>query len=100
MLTLSSSTPRTVSGMTTIEFVTSTRDHHSDPVQRLPEVVDLIPQMVTLKEAAARTGLSYDFLRKACLHGSIVHIRCGSKFLINFDKLVEYLNTARGGDCL
>ena len=86
--------------MTTVEYLPRARDHHPDPVQRLPETVDLIPEMITLKEAAARTGLSYHFLRTACLRGSIVHIRCGSKFLINFGRLVEFLNTSHGGDCL
>ena len=54
----------------------------------------VVPEMVTLKEAAARTGMSYDFLRKGCLSGQFAHVRCGSKILINFDKLVETLNTA------
>ena len=65
-----------------------------------PDVVDLIPEMIPIKEVASRTGLSYDFIRKSCLRGDIVHIRCGSKFLINFGRLVEWLNTSRGGDSL
>lgn len=59
--------------------------------------MDNIPTMLTLREAAARTGLSYDYLRKACLRGDIVHVRAGCKFLVNFDKLVDYLNTGAGG---
>ena len=59
---------------------------------------DTIPEMVTLKVAAARTGLSYDFLRKCCLTGKIVHIRAGSKFLINFGRLLEWLNSSCGED--
>ena len=62
-------------------------------------VNDLVPEMVTLKEASSRTGLSYDFLRKMCLRGKIVNIRVGNgKFLVNFGRLVEWLNTSRGGD--
>ena len=58
---------------------------------------DKIPEMVTLKEASRRTGISYDFLRKECLKGNLVHIRIGNgKRLINFGFLVEQLNTARG----
>ena len=53
-----------------------------------------VPTMVTLKEAAARTGMSYDFLRKGCLSGQFAHVRCGSKILINFDELIKTLNTA------
>lgn len=57
------------------------------------------PTMLTLKESSSKTGLSYDYLRKLCLEGQIVHIKAGNKFLVNFEKLVEFLNTAgRGGD--
>lgn len=54
-----------------------------------------IPTMETLRAASAETGLSYDFLRKLCLSGKIVHIRAGCKILINMEKLVEYLNTGQ-----
>lgn len=50
-------------------------------------------QMVTLKEASSRTGLSYDRLRKMCINGQIIYIRAGNKFLLNWEKLVDYLNT-------
>ena len=60
---------------------------------------DCIPEMITLKDASSRTGLSYDYLRKMCLSGKIVHIRVGNgKFLINFGRLIEWLNTSRGGE--
>ena len=51
-----------------------------------------IPRMVTIKEAAAETGLSYDYLRKLCIQNRIVYVSAGSKRLINFDKLLEFLN--------
>ena len=51
-----------------------------------------VPTMVSLREAASKTGLSYDYLRKACLNDEIVHVKCGKKFLINLEKLVDYLN--------
>lgn len=51
-----------------------------------------IPAMVPLKEAAKLTGLSYDFLRKGCLRGELVHVRCGTKILLNFDRLIDFLN--------
>jgi|GluameStandDraft_1065615.scaffolds.fasta_scaffold140611_1 hypothetical protein len=50
-------------------------------------------QMITLREAADRTGISYNRLRKMCINRQIVHIKAGCKFLINWDKLVDYLNT-------
>lgn len=52
----------------------------------------LIPEMITLREASRRTGVSYDYLRKGCLNGTLVHIRAGNKFLINFNKLIDKLN--------
>ena len=56
-----------------------------------------IPDMISVREAANRTGLSYDYLRKSCLAGRIIHVRVGhGKFLINFDWLVEWLNTTHG----
>ena len=64
-------------------------------------VMEIIPEMITLKDASNRTGISYDWLRKLCLKGKIVHIRAGSKYLVNFGKLIEYLNTGdheKGGD--
>ena len=60
-------------------------------------VIDLIPEMITLREASDRTGISYDWLRKLCLQGKIVHIRAGNKYLLNFRKLIDYLNT--GDQC-
>ena len=53
-------------------------------------------EMLTLRETSERTRLSYDALRKMCLRNEIVHIRVGSKFLVNFDKLIEYLQDAHG----
>ena len=57
-----------------------------------------IPEMNTIQVEHELTGLSYDFLRKACLQGKIVHIKVGSKYLINHQKLVEWLQTSHGED--
>ena len=54
--------------------------------------MEQVVQMVTLKEAASRTGISYDRLRKMCITRQIVHIKAGNKFLLNWDRLVDYLN--------
>ncbi len=57
----------------------------------------MIPHMVTIKEASRRTGFSYDFLRKQCLQGKMAHIRVGNgKYLINFDLLIEQMNSSHG----
>ena len=49
-------------------------------------------EMLPLRETSKRTGLSYDALRKMCLRNEIVHIRVGTKYLINYPKLVAFLN--------
>lgn len=53
------------------------------------------PTMVTIAEASEITHLSYYSLRRMCLENTIVHIRVGTKFLINLEKLIEYLNGNR-----
>lgn len=53
-----------------------------------------VPTMATIKQASKETGLSYDYLRKMCITGQIVHIRAGNKIMINMEKLIEFLNTA------
>ena len=59
--------------------------------------IEMIPEMITLRDASGRIGISYDWLRKLCLQGKLVHIRAGSKYLVNFGKLIEYLNTGDQG---
>lgn len=56
------------------------------------KTISRIPTMKTIKEAAAETGLSYDFIRKLCLQKRIVCIKAGCKYLINMEKLSEFLN--------
>lgn len=51
-----------------------------------------VPTMLTLKEASKRVNISYDYLRKLCLQKKIVYVRAGCKYLVNLEKLVEYLN--------
>lgn len=50
------------------------------------------PQMLTIKETAERTGLSYDFIRKLCLRRKIIFIRSGAKYLVNYDRFIDFLN--------
>lgn len=51
-----------------------------------------MPTMWTLNQAKEATGLSYEFLRKLCLKKEIVCIKTGNKYLINAEKLRDYLN--------
>lgn len=56
-----------------------------------------VPRMVDLVEAHKLTGLSIPFLRHKFRAGELVGIRCGvssnGKILLNFDRLVDYLNS-------
>ncbi len=56
-----------------------------------------VPTMLTIKDCASKTGLSYDFIRKLCLRNEIIHIKAGNKFLINFEKFIDFLN-GEGGE--
>lgn len=51
-----------------------------------------VPQMLTINETAERSGLSKHYLRELCKKSLIVCVRAGVKYLINFEKLIEYLN--------
>lgn len=51
------------------------------------------PEMLTLNETSLRSGLPYGYIRKLCLQGKIVHIRTGVKYLVNYDRFVDFLNT-------
>lgn len=55
-----------------------------------------LPRMKTIKEMAGLTGLSYTMLRNLCLENKIVHVRAGKKYLINYDRFVDYLNGVGG----
>lgn len=50
------------------------------------------PRMLTIKQTAAETNLPYELIRKLCLQNKIVFIRTGNKYLINYEKFIDYLN--------
>ena len=51
-----------------------------------------IPTMLTIKETAKRSGLAQHYLRSLCTNNKIIYVKCGTKYLINFDKLIDFLN--------
>ena len=53
---------------------------------------EMIPEMITIKETASRTGLSYEFIRKLCINNEIVHVRTGKRYLVNFNRFIDFLN--------
>ena len=61
------------------------------------EITRNIPRMETINKAAEITGLSKHFIRQKAVNGEIVCVKVGNKYLINVDRLIEYLNN---GDTL
>lgn len=51
-----------------------------------------LPTMKPIKEMVELTGLSYTYLRNLCIQNEIIHIRAGKKYLINYDRFIDYLN--------
>lgn len=61
-----------------------------------------IPVMWTRKEASQNTGLSMDCIRNLCLRNEIRYIRVGekkSKFLVNAESLVNWMNGGNEDGC-
>lgn len=53
-----------------------------------------MPTMVTIRAAAEQTGLTYSCLRRWILDGKFsFYVRAGSKYLVNLEKLAEFLNS-------
>ena len=74
------------------ELRQAVKEEQSRSVVQPVKEPDAVPIMLTLDQAKEKTGLSYDFLRKLCLQEKIVFIKAGSKYLINQERLVNYLN--------
>lgn len=53
-----------------------------------------MPTMVTITKAAELTGVTYSALRRWIKSGEFsYYVMAGSKYLINLERLVEFLNT-------
>lgn len=52
-----------------------------------------VPVMKTIKETAKILGLSKYFVRQLVLQNKIKYVKSGTKFLINLEKLINYLNS-------
>lgn len=48
--------------------------------------------MIIIKELANRTGLSESSIRTLCKTNKIQYIKTGVKYLINYDRFIDYLN--------
>lgn len=54
-----------------------------------------IPRMETIDNAARLFGLPKHLIRSKVISGEIVAVQIGRKYLVNCDKLLEYLNTSK-----
>ena len=52
-----------------------------------------IPTMLTINETAVRSGLAKHFIRQLCVQDKICYCKAGQKYLINYEKFIDYLNT-------
>lgn len=53
-----------------------------------------MPTMVTMNKASELTGVKYSALRRWIKSGEFTYyVRVGTKYLINLERLVEFLNT-------
>lgn len=51
-----------------------------------------LPEMLTIRQAAKRGNLTENALRNLVNAGKIPCVKSGNRSLINYDKLVEFLN--------
>lgn len=61
--------------------------------KRAETPVKFIPHMATIKETAKLFGLAEHFVRQLVIKGEVVAVKAGCKYLVNVDRLAEYLNT-------
>ena len=52
-----------------------------------------IPRMLTIRQAARELSFPEHALRVLVREGKVVHVRTGTKVLVNLDRLIEYLST-------
>lgn len=58
----------------------------------MDNIVSIAPRMMTIKKLSEQTGISEFHIRRLIKSNRIKYIRTGTKYLVNFDKFVEYLN--------
>lgn len=57
-------------------------------LQNMPSAV----HMKTIKEISSSTGVSEHHIRLLCKGNKIKYIRTGTKYLINYEHFIDYLN--------
>ncbi len=54
--------------------------------------VPLAPRMRSIVEAAKEVGLSAYTIRRLIKENKIIYVRSGMKYLVNLDRLIDFLN--------
>ena len=72
----------------------------------MAEIINICPRMMTIeqlidtvKQADENTAITRYFVRQLCKENKIVHIKAGQKYLINYDKFIDYLNHGGEDEC-
>ncbi|MDY4214332.1 MAG: hypothetical protein SOX82_11735 [Eubacteriales bacterium] len=72
----------------------------------MAEIINICPRMMTIeqlidtvKQADENTAITRYFVRQLCKENKIVHIKAGQKYLINYDKFIDYLNYGGEDEC-
>lgn len=58
----------------------------------MSNIVSITPKMMTVRQVSEQTGISEFHIRRLIKSNRITYIRTGTKYLVNFDRFVEYLN--------
>ena len=66
-------------------------------VIRLPRMRTLSEAYTYIKEADPDTALSANYVRCLIVSGAVPRIKCGKKYLVNVDLLIDYLRKNAGG---
>ena len=56
-------------------------------------IIISVPRMRSIMEVSKETGIPYHTIRQWCIEKRIVYKKAGNKYLVNLDKLIDYLNT-------
>lgn len=66
-------------------------------------ITSICPRMMTIDQVVdnimredKNTAITRYFVRQLCLENKIVYIKAGQKYLINYDKFIDFLNSGAG----
>ena len=51
-----------------------------------------VPIMKTIDATAADAGLAKHYVRQLVLQNKVIYVRCGKKYLVNWDRFCDFLN--------